>query len=78
MVTRGAQKTVGVIAVEIKRHEYKLILANWLRDQINEVLARYDVPSDVYERDVRIDALCVVAVDKIEAELTKAKGGKDE
>ena len=52
--------------MEIKRHEYKLPLANWLRDEINEMLARYDIPSDVYERDVCIDALCVIAVDKID------------
>jgi len=49
----------------LKRHEWKLPAANWLRDQINETLSRYDVHPDVYERDVLIDALCVVAVDKI-------------
>ena len=57
--------------MEIKRHEYKLPLANWLRDEINEMLARYDIPSDVYERDVRIDALCVIAIDKIERTLAE-------
>jgi hypothetical protein len=54
-----------------KRHEYKLPLANWLRDQVNDVLARYDIHPDAYERDVMIDAMCVVAVDKIEAALTQ-------
>ena len=74
--TRDAQKTVGVMAVGIKRHEYKLPLANWLRDEINEVLARYDIPSDVYERDVLIDALCVITIDKIESTLAELKGEK--
>ena len=73
-----AQKTVGVMAVGIKRHEYKLPLANWLRDEINEVLARYDIPSDVYERDVLIDALCVITIDKIESTLAELKGQDDE
>ena len=61
---------------EINRNEYKLPLANWLRDEINEVLARYDVPSDVYERDVCIDALCVIAVDKMERSLAELKGNQ--
>ena len=60
----------------IKRHEYKLPLANWLRDEINEVLSRYDVPSDIYDQDVRIDALCVIAVDKIEKALAELEGEK--
>jgi len=68
----------GVMAVGIKRHEYKLPLANWLRDEINEVLARYDIPSDVYERDVLIDALCVITIDKIESTLAELKGQDDE
>jgi DNA/RNA-binding domain of Phe-tRNA-synthetase-like protein len=53
----------------VNRHEHKLPLANWLRDQINEVLARYDIPSDVYDSDVLIDALCVSAVDKISTDI---------
>jgi hypothetical protein len=36
-----------------------------MRDIVNEALARYDVPSDVYEQDVLIDAACVCAADKI-------------
>jgi hypothetical protein len=36
-----------------------------MRDVVNEALARYDVPSDVYDRDVLIDAACVCAADKI-------------
>lgn len=59
------------MVIESKAHEHKLPLANWLRDKINDILARYDVDSDTYEQDIMIDALCVIAVDKIEAEITK-------
>jgi len=65
-------------APELKRHEWKLPMANWLRDQINEVLSRYDIPSDVYEQDVQIDALCVIAVDKITAGPTALDRAKRE
>lgn len=59
---------------DLKRHEWKLPMANWLRDQINEILSRYDVPSDVYDADVQIDALCICAVDKIAADLRNEPG----
>ena len=49
---------------DVKRNEHTLPTANWLREQINETLARYDIPSDVYDTDILIDALCVCAVDK--------------
>jgi hypothetical protein len=52
---------------DVKRNEHMLPIANWLREQINEVLARYDIPSDVYDYDILIDALCVCAVDKSQA-----------
>lgn len=55
----------------VKRHKHKLSTANWLRDEINEVLSRYDVDSDLYDKDASIDALCVVAVDKIETDRIK-------
>lgn len=42
-----------------------LHIANLMRDVVNEALSRYDVPSDVYEQDVLIDAACVVTADKI-------------
>lgn len=54
---------------DVKRNEHMLPIANWLREQINEVLARYDIPSDVYDYDILIDALCVCAVDKSQAAL---------
>jgi len=57
-------------AALVKRNEWKLPLANWLRDEINETLARYDVISDMYEQDVQIDALCVIAADKAESFFT--------
>jgi len=53
----------------VKRHEWKLPAANWLRNEINQTLSRYDVHSDAYERDTLIDALCVIAVDKILVDL---------
>jgi hypothetical protein len=56
------------------RYEWKMTVTNWLRDQINETLSRYDVHSDAYEKDVLIDALCVVAVDKIAALLDAPSG----
>ena len=52
---------------DVERNEHMLPIANWLREQINEVLARYDIPSDVYDYDILIDALCVCAVDKSQA-----------
>jgi hypothetical protein len=56
-------------APELKRHEWKLLMANLLRDEINEVLARYDVPSSVYEADVCIAAVkAIVAAIRAEAE----------
>jgi predicted house-cleaning noncanonical NTP pyrophosphatase (MazG superfamily) len=63
----------------MKRHEWKLLLSNWLREEINEILTRYGVPSDVADADVLIDALCVVAVDKIEREVAAIikKAGED-
>jgi len=41
-----------------------LWLANEIRDAMNDILARYDVPSTVYEQDVDIDAACVCLADK--------------
>ena len=54
---------------DVKRNEHMLPIANWLRDQINETLSRYDIPSDVYDTDTLIDALCVCAVDRSQAAL---------
>lgn len=39
--------------------------ANLARDVVNEALARYDVYSDIYERDILIDAACVCLADKV-------------
>ena len=43
-----------------KRERTDLTIAGKIRDEINEILARYDIPSDVYDRDARIDAACVM------------------
>lgn len=42
----------------------RLQIANMIRAEINEILARYDVHSDAHERDVLIDAACVALAAK--------------
>ena len=54
-----------------------LWLANLIRDEMNETLASYDVPSSVYEQDVLIDASCVCLADKALACAEKAEAERD-
>lgn len=42
-----------------------LRIANMIREEINEILARYDVHSDAYEPDILIDAACVHLADRV-------------
>lgn len=54
------------LATQVERPQRNdLWIANAIRDEINEILARYDVHSDVYDRDVRIDAACVMLADRV-------------
>ena len=54
-----------------------LWMANAVREIINESLARYDIPSDVYEADLAIDGDCVRLADdllnRLAAETEQAK-----
>ena len=66
------EKDGGPTQGRIERDD--LAIANMIRNEINEILARYDVHSDVFERDVRIDATCVMLAD---AAIARATGEKE-
>ena len=44
--------------------QVSLAIANAIRDEINEILSKYDIPSEIYGQDVEIDATCVMLADR--------------